>query len=193
MGHNILEKWQTNREETTLMRNHLLPKNWLGRETSEFKFIVNWRMRLQFSSVTQSCPTLCNPMNCSTPGLPVHQQLTESIQTHVHPVGDAIQQSHPLLSPSPPALNLSQNQGLLNESALHIRRPKYWTFSFNITRSNEHPGLISFRMDCMEISLQSKGLSRVFSNTTVQKHQFFGAHLSSQSNYHIHTWPLEKP
>ena len=65
-----------------------------------------------------------------------------------------------------------------NESALHIRRPKYWTFSFNIRRSNEHPGLISFRMDCMEISLQSKGLSRVFSNTTVQKHQFFGTQLS---------------
>ena len=108
-------------------------------------------MRLQFSSVTQSCPTLSNPMNCSTPGLPVHQQLTESIQTHVHPVGDAIQQSHPLSSPSPPALNLSQNQGLLNESALHIRWPKYWTFSFNISRSNEHPGLISFRMDWLHL------------------------------------------
>ena len=73
-----------------------------------------------------------------------------------------------------------------NESTLHIRWPKYWSFSFSISPSNEHPGLISFRMDCW-ISLQSKGLSRVFSNTTVQKHQFLGAQLSSQSNSHIHT------
>ena len=68
------------------------------------------RPRVQFSSVTQSCPTLCDPMNCSMPGLPVHHQLPESIQTHFHSVGDAIQPSHPLLSPSPPALNLSQHQ-----------------------------------------------------------------------------------
>ena len=78
-----------------------------------------------------------------------------------------------------------------NESALHIRWPNYWSFSFNISPSNEHPGLISFRIDW--ISLQSKGLSRVFSNTTVQKHQFFGTQPSSQSNSHIHTWPQEKP
>ena len=67
---------------------------------------------VQFISVTQSCPTLCNPMNCSTPGLPVHHQLPEFTQTHVHRVGDAIQLSHPLSSPSPPALNISQPQGL---------------------------------------------------------------------------------
>ena len=66
----------------------------------------------QFSSVTQSCLTLCDPMNRSTPGLPVHHQLPEFTQTHVHQVSDAIQPSHPLSSPSPPALNLSQNQGL---------------------------------------------------------------------------------
>ena len=72
-----------------------------------------------------------------------------------------------------------------NESALHIRWPKYWSFGFNISPSSEHPGLISFRMDW--ISLQSKGCSRVFSNTTVQKHQFFGAQLSLESNFHIHT------
>ena len=66
----------------------------------------------QFSSVAQSCPTLCSPMNRSTPGLPVHHQLPESTQTHVHQVGDAIQPSHPLLCPSPPVLNLSQHQGL---------------------------------------------------------------------------------
>ena len=67
---------------------------------------------LQFGSVAQSCLTLCDPMNCSTPGLPVHHQLMESTRTHVHRVGDAIQPSHPLSSPSPPALNLSQHQGL---------------------------------------------------------------------------------
>ena len=67
---------------------------------------------LQFSSVAQSCPTLCDPMNCSTPGLPVHHQLPEFPQTYVHPVGDAIQPSHPLSSPSPPAPNPSQHQGL---------------------------------------------------------------------------------
>ena len=78
------------------------------------------------------------------------------------------------------------------ESALCIRWPKYWSFSFNISPSNEHPGLISFKMDWL-ISLQSKGLSRVFSNTTVQKHQFFGTQLSLWSNSHIHTWLLEKP
>ena len=90
---------------------------------------------------------------------------------------DAIQPSHPLSSPSPPAFNLSQHQVFSNESALRIRWPKYWSFSFSISPSNEHPGLISFRMDGW-INLQSKGLSRVFSNTTVQKHQFFSAQLS---------------
>ena len=79
-----------------------------------------------------------------------------------------------------------------NESTLRMRRPKYWSFSFSISPSKEHPGLISLEWTGW-ISLQSKGLSRVFSNTTVQKHQFFGAQLSSQSNSHIHTWPLEKP
>ena len=104
----------------------------------------------QFNSVTQSCSTLCDPMNQSTPGLPVHHQLPESTQTHAHWVGDAIQPSHPLSSPSP-ALNLSQHQGLSNESALRIKWPKYWSFSFNISPSNEHPELISFRMDWLDV------------------------------------------
>ena len=104
-----------------------------------------------FSSVTQSCPTHCDPMDCSTPGLPVHCQLPEFTQTHVHRVGDTIQPSHPLSSPSPPAFNLSQNQGLFNESVLCIRWPKYWSFSFSISPSNEHPGLISFRMDWLDL------------------------------------------
>ena len=86
-------------------------------------------------------------MNCSMPGLPVHHQFPESTQTHVHRVSDAIQPPHPLSSPSPPALNLSQDQGFSNESALCIRWPKDWSFSFNINHSNEHPGLISFMMN----------------------------------------------
>ena len=92
-----------------------------------------------------------------------------------------------LLPPIPPSIRVFSN-----ESNLRMRWPKYWSFSFSIIPSIEIPGLISFSMDWW-ISLQSKGLSRVFSNTTVQKHQFFGAQPSSQSNSHIHTWPLEKP
>ena len=126
--------------------------------------------RCLLGSVTQSCPTLCNPMNCSTPGLAVHHQLPEFTQTLVHQVGDTIQPSHPLSSHSPPAPKSSQHQSLSNESTLRMRWPKYWSFRFSISPSKEHPGLI-FRM----------------ANTTVQKHQFFGAQLSSQSNSHIHT------
>ena len=90
------------------------------------------------------------PMNHSTPGLPVHHQLPEFTQTHVHWVSDAIQPSHPLLSLSPPALNLSSIRVFSNESALRIRWPKYWSFTFRISLSNEHPGLISFRMDWLD-------------------------------------------
>ena len=104
-----------------------------------------------FSSVAQSCPTLCNPMDCSTRGFPVHDQLPEHAQTHVYWVSDAIQPSHPLSSPSLPAFNLSWHQGLFKWLALCIRWPKYWSFSFNISPSNEHPGLISFRMDWLDI------------------------------------------
>ena len=107
-----------------------------------------WEFGVQFSSVAQSCPTLCDPMNRSTPGLPVHHQLPGFTQTHVHWVSDAIQPSHPLSSPSPPALNLSQHQGLFKWV---IRWPKYWSFSFSISPSNEHPRLISFRMDWLDL------------------------------------------
>ena len=106
---------------------------------------------IQFNSVAQSCPTLCYPMNHSTLHLPVHHQLLEFTQTHVHRVGDAIQPSHPLSSPSPPSPNPSQIRVFSSESALHIRWPKYWSFSFSISPSNEHPGLISFRMDQLDL------------------------------------------
>ena len=105
----------------------------------------------KFSSVVQSCPTLCDPMNCSTPGIPVHYQLPEPAQIHAHGVGDAIQPSHPLSSPSPPAFNLSQHQVFFKESVLHIKWPKYWSFSFSISPSNEYSGLISFRIDWFDL------------------------------------------
>ena len=100
--------------------------------------------------VAQSCLTLCDLMNCSTPGLPVHHQLPESTQTHVHWVDDAIQPSHPLTSPSPPALNLSQHQDLF-QLALRLKWPKYWSFSFSISPSNEYSGLISFRIGWFDL------------------------------------------
>ena len=119
----------------------------LGRE-QRFSLALS----MPFSSVQSlSHVQLCNPMECSTPGLPVHHQLPELAQTHFHQVSDAIQPSHPLSSPSLPAFNLSQNWGLSNESDLPIRWPKYWSFSFSISPSNEHPGLISFRMDWLDL------------------------------------------
>ena len=108
-------------------------------------------LHLQFSSVAQSCPTLCDPMNCSTPGLPVQHQLPEFTQTHVHRVG--VPSSHLilccplfLLPPIPPSIRVFSN-----ESTLRMRWPKYWSFSFSIIPSKEHPGLISFRMDWLDL------------------------------------------
>ena len=89
-------------------------------------------------------------MNRSTPGLPVHHKLPEFTQAHVHRVSDAIQPSHPLSSPSPPALNPSIRV-FSSESTLRIRWPKYWSFSFSISPTNEHPGLISFKMDWLDL------------------------------------------
>ena len=90
-------------------------------------------------------------MDCSAPGFHVHHQLAKLAQTHVHQVGDAIQPSHPLLSPSPPVFNLSQNQVFPNESVLRIRWPKYWSFSVSISPSSEYSELISFRMDWLDL------------------------------------------
>ena len=120
-------------------------------QKNQTRLATKQKQSVQFSSVAQSCPTLYNPMNRSTPGLPVHHQLPEFAQTHVHRVGDAIQPSHPLSSPSPPTINLSEHQGLFNESALSIRWPKYWSFSFSISPSKEHLGLISFKMDWLDL------------------------------------------
>ena len=146
----------------------------------------------QFSSVAQSCPTLCSPMDCSMPGFPVLHHLPELAQTHIQWVGDAIQPSNTLLSPSPPVFNLSQHQGIcqrvgffasggqsIGTSALASVFPmtiQSW-FSFELT------GLIS---------LQFKGLSRVFSSTTVWKHQFYNEHYSSIASIHsIHLFSTE--
>ena len=136
----------------------------------------------QLSSVTQSCPTLRDTMDCSMPVLPVHHELPELIQTHVHWVSDAIQPSHPLSSPSPPAFNLSQHQGLFQwiSSSHQVAKVlelqlQHLSFPMNIQYWSPlgWTGLISW---------QSKGLSRVFSNTTVQKHPFFCTQLS--------LWPI---
>ena len=123
-----------------------------------FKIMINfrstglpWFSSVQFSSVNQSYPTLCNPMNRNTPGLPVHQQPPEFTQTHVHRVSDAIQPSHPcrhllLLPPIPLSIRVFSN-----ESTLHMRWPKYWSFSCSIIPSREIPGPISFRMDWLDL------------------------------------------
>ena len=108
--------------------------------------------------VIQSCPILCNPMDCNMPGLPVHHQLLELAQTHVHRVGDAIQPSHSLFSPSPPAFNLSQHQGVFHWVNSSYQLPKYWRFSFSISPKNEHSGLISFRMDWFDLHAAQKTL-----------------------------------
>ena len=143
---------------------------------------------IQFSSVAQSCPTLWDPMNHSTPGLPVHHQLSEFNQTHVHRVSDAIQTSHPLsplllLPPIPPSIRVFSN-----ESTLRMRWPKYWSFSFSIIPSKDIPGLI-FRMDWLDLLAVHGTLKSLLQHhkVVVQEHQLLGAELSSQSNSHIHT------
>ena len=134
-------------------------------------------------------PLLVTPW---TADLPVHHQFPESTQMHVHWVGDAIQSSHPLSSPSPPALNLSEHQGLLKwvSSSHHVA--KGFSFSFNISPSNEHSGLMSFRMDWLDL-LAVQGTLKSLLQHHSSKASIFGAQLSSQSSSHIHTWPLEKP
>ena len=143
-------------------------------------------IHVYISSVAQSCPTLCNPMNRSTPDLPVHHQLLKPTQTHVHCVSDGIQSSHPLSSllllPSIfPSITVFSN-----ESALCIRWPKYWSFSFSISPSNEQPGLVSFRMDWLNLLAVQGTLKSLLqhhsSKASILRHSAF-----FQSNSHIHT------
>ena len=139
-----------------------------------------------FSSIAESCLILCNPMDCSMPGFPIHHHLPESAQTHVHRVSDVIHHFilyYPLLLlPSVfPSFRIFSN-----ESVPCIKWPKYWSFTFRISPSNEYLVLIFFMIDWFDL-LVSKGLSKVFSNITVQKHQFFSAQLSLCSKICIHT------
>ena len=187
----------------------------------------------QFSSVAQSCSTLCDTMNRSTPGLPVHHKHPEFTQTHIHRVSDAIQPSHPLSSPSPATAKSLQScptlcdstdgsppgspvPGILQARILEwaaisscpqsLPASESFPMSQFFARGGQSTGVSALASVLPKntqgwsplewtswISLQSKGLSRVSSNTTVQKHQFFSAQLSSQSNSHIHIRPLEKP
>ena len=151
-----------------------------------------WGIRsVQFISVAQSCPTLCDPMNRSTSGLPVHHQVPELTQTHVYWVDDAIQPSHPLSSPSPPAPNPSQHQGLVqwvnsSHEVANILEFQLQHQSFQWTPRTDllQDGLIG--SPCSPRDSQE-------SSPTPQFKSIFGAQLSSQSNSHIHTWLLEKP
>ena len=122
--------------------------------TEEQTKYIDFSCSVQFisvQSVSQSCLTLCDPVNCTTPGFPVQHQLPESTQTHVHWVSDTIQPPHPLSCPSPPALNLPTIRVFSNESVLCIRWPKYWSLSFSISPSSEYSGLIPFRMDWLHL------------------------------------------
>ena len=141
---------------------------------------------VQFSSVAQSCLTLCDPKDCSTPGFLVLHHFLELAQTHVHWVSDAIQPSHPLSSPSPPAFNLYHIRVFSNESVLRMRWPKYWSFSFSISTSNEYSGLISFRMDWLDLLAVQGTLKSLFqhhsSKASVLCHSgFFIVQLSHSS------------
>ena len=141
---------------------------------------------IQFSSVAQWRPTLCNPMNHITPGLPVHHQLPEFTQTHVHEVGDVIQPSHPLLSPSLPAPNPSQHQGLFQRVNSSHQVAKVLEFQLSISTSNEHTGLISFRMDWLDL-LAAQGTLKSLLQHHSSKASILRCSASSQSNSHIHT------
>ena len=138
----------------------------------------------QWSSVhSLSHVRLCDPMNCSMPGFPVHHQLPEFTQTHVQWIGDAIQPSHPLLSPSPPAFNLYPHQGLFKWVSSSHQVATYWSFSFNISPSNEHSGLLSFRMDWLDLIAIQGTLKRLLQHhcskaSILQCSAFFRVQLS---------------
>ena len=146
---------------------------------------------LQFSSVAQWYLTLCNAMDCSMPGLPVDHQLPEPTQTYIHRVGDAIQPSYTLSSTSPPPTIFPSNRVFSNESVLCIRWPKYWSFSFTISPSSEYSGLISFRMDWLDLlavqgtlksptqqfkGISSSALSFLYSPALTSMHDYWKNH-----------------
>ena len=133
---------------------------------------IGWEAPIYCCSVTQSCLTLCDPMDCSTPGFPVHHQLPELAQTHVHRVSAAIQPSHPLLSPTPPAFNLSQLRGLFQWlCSSHWKGQSLGASASASVLPLNIQGWFPLRLTAL-ISLLSKGLSRVFSSTTVQTHKW---------------------
>ena len=147
---------------------------------------------VQFSSVTQWCPTLCDPIIAARQAsLSITNSQSSLKLTSIKSVmpSSHLILCHPFLFLPPIPLSI---RVFSNESTLLMRWPKYWSFSFSIIPSKEIPGLISPRMEWLDL-LAVQGTLRSFSNTTVQKHQYFGTQLSSQSNSHIHTWLLEKP
>ena len=144
---------------------------------------MEWIISVQFSSVTQSCPTLCNLMDCSTPGFPVLHYLPEFAQTHVHWFSDAIQPSHPLSSPSPPSSVFPSIKVFSNESVLCIRWPKYWSFSFSISPSNEYSELISFGNDWFDLHVIQRTLKSLLQQhiskaSILRRSAFFKVQLS---------------
>ena len=148
------------------------------------------KLSVQFSSVAQSCTTLCDSMDCSSPGFPVHHKLPELTQTHVHWVvpSNHFILYHPLRLPS----IFPSIKSFSNESVLHIRLPKYWSFSFSITPSNEYSGLISFRIDRLHLLAVQGTLKSLFQNHSSEA-PILRCSFSLYSNCHIHTWLLEKP
>ena len=148
------------------------------------QYFIDYTPSVQFShSVVSNC---LQPHGLRMPGFPVHHQLPELTQIHVHQVSDAIQPSHPLLSHSPPAFNLSQHHGLFMSQFFASGGQSIGVSVSALSPSNEHPGLISFRMDWLDL-LAVQGTLKSLLQTIVQKHQFFGTQLSSHSNSHIHT------
>ena len=180
--------WATTKESAHCNERSLKTQG--GFHMPQLKPYTAKEVKLLLSLFSRSaCPTLCHPMDCSTPGFPVLHYLPESAQTHVHWGDEAIQPSHPLSSPSPPAFNLSQHQGLFPMSRL------FPSGSQSISGSASASVLPKTIQDWFPLGLTglSKGLSRVFSSMTIPKHQFFGALPSLWTNTHIRTWLLEKP
>ena len=155
-------------------------------QTARFPSLYGWVIYTYSCccSVAQSCLTLREPMDCSMPGLPVPHHLPEFAQVHAHCIGDAIQPSHPLMPYSPSTLDLSQHQGLFQWVICSNQVTKILELQFQHHPSNEYSGLIPLKIDW------SKGLSGIFSSTTVRRHQFLGILPSLLSSSHHHTWPL---